>query len=253
MSDILQGKRQSETLITAGNMLGLELFEPLFCCLVHIDKNDRKQTEDNFPFSLLDILSSDPESFVWDYNGNIGIILKHKPGEDSTSAVKWLVDRIEVYDPCLTVAIGVGGIYSGVEGIRKSHQQAESAGVVACCRKKSSSEICHFQQIGVYQFLEHFSDAAETQEFVHRHIGKLLVYDNKKGTDLLHTLEEILQSNSLKEAAEKLYLHYNTLLFRKRRVEKILNVSINEFETRLTLSTAIKLQYLINKKGEAGY
>lgn len=253
MNDILQGKRQNEMSITADNMIGLELFKPLFCCMVHIDESDRKQAENDFSFSLMDILSSDPKAFVWDCNGNIGIILKHKPDEDSASAVKWLVDRIKAYDSCLNVAIGVGGVYSGFEGIRKSYHQATSAAVVAFCRKKNVSEICHFRQIGVYQFLEHFSDTAETQEFVHRQIGKLLAYDNNKGTDLLHTLEEILQSSSLKVAADKLYLHYNTLLFRKRRVEKILNVSINEFETRLALSTAIKLQHLISKKRETGY
>ena len=57
----------------------------------------------------------------------------------------------------------------------------------------------------------------------------------------LDTLEVILMSNNMKESAEKLGVHYQTLLFRKQRIEKILAVSFDDFATKMSLLTALHL------------
>lgn len=75
-------------------------------------------------------------------------------------------------------------------------------------------------------------------------IGKIIEYDQEKGTDLLNTLEEFLQNSSLRETAEKMFLHPKSIVFRKQRIEKILGISIESFEMRITLAVAIKLYKL---------
>ena len=83
--------------------------------------------------------------------------------------------------------------------------------------------------------------------FVERSLGKLIRQDTAKGTQLVSTLEEILSASNLKEAAERSFVHHKTILARKNRIETILGVSIDDVETRLTLSTAMKILRLLPK------
>jgi DNA-binding PucR family transcriptional regulator len=77
--------------------------------------------------------------------------------------------------------------------------------------------------------------------FLERTLGKLLNYENKKKMEFLHTLEVILLSDNLKEAADRLEIHYQTLMFRKKRLEKILGLSFDDFSARMAILTAIYL------------
>jgi DNA-binding PucR family transcriptional regulator len=92
--------------------------------------------------------------------------------------------------------------------------------------------------------LASFGGEEEAREYVQETLGKLIAHDRQKKTNLLHTLEVILESGSLKEAAQRLFLHYNTAVLHKRRIEKIVGAAIEDAETRLMLATAVKLYRL---------
>ena len=94
------------------------------------------------------------------------------------------------------------------------------------------------------RFLKVIYKQERAHEFIETTIGKLIRYDYDKGTNYLSTLEVILQCSNLKEAAQLLFLHHNTVVFRKRRIEEILDRSIHEFDTKVMLAMAIKLYKL---------
>lgn len=252
VNDIVQGKPLDARLMATAKALALDLSIPLYCWLLHI-QNDEQQPAAGLTAehvlrqtNLIDLLSSNQRLFVWDCHGDIGIISQISDTSSvldaSLQAAARLLHQIAAYDPGLSITIGIGDAQDGLAGIKKSFRQAENAAIVA--RTSAKSRICHFRQMGIFQFLAHFSEAEETDEFVQARLAKLLDYDQRKGADMLHTLEEILRSSSLKEAAQKLYLHYNTALFRKRRIEKILGVNLDEFETKVVLDVALKLYRL---------
>ena len=83
--------------------------------------------------------------------------------------------------------------------------------------------------------------------FIERTLGKLLHYDNKKKVEFISTLEALLLSENLKESADKLSVHYQTLLFRKNRLENILGVSFDDPSVRMSILTALYLQKLQEK------
>lgn len=252
---ILQRKNLNARNAIAARTFGIDFRMPLFCCLIHIEREKSLQDEDNFSFRIIELLSSDPKLFVWDFHGDIGILcqysnLSHEP-EAGMKIAAGFMKKITTYDSGITVKIGIGGTHCGPEGIKKSCRQAASSVLAARCREEDGNRICHFQKIGIYQLLGHFSREEQTKEFVNEQIGKLVAYDRQKGTNLLHTLEEVLQSANLKEAAARLFIHYNTAVFRKKPIEKVLQVSIDEFETRLALAMAIKLQKLLFQNRES--
>ena len=61
---------------------------------------------------------------------------------------------------------------------------------------------------------------------------------------LLPTLEGILLSANLKSAANLLLIHYKTLIVRKRQLEQIFGVDLDDIDVRISLSTAIRLRKL---------
>jgi len=81
---------------------------------------------------------------------------------------------------------------------------------------------------------------------VRQQIGKLIDYDKAKNTNYLETLEEFLRGTSIRETAEKQYLHAKSVAFRQKSIAKMLEVNLNDYRTKLALSLAVQL-HKINK------
>lgn len=100
----------------------------------------------------------------------------------------------------------------------------------------------HYLDLGVFQFFPAVTNREEVRDFIHRSLGNLLTYDSVKGTQLLDTLQEILQTGNLNLVAAKFGVHRQTVVFRRQRIERVLGRSLDSFETRLTLIMALKLR-----------
>jgi Regulator of polyketide synthase expression len=192
-------------------------------------------------------LSYNQQLLVWDCRGEIGVIAgaggQDCDREDGVRAAARILEIITAYHPGLRAVVGVGCPQRGLAGIRKGCRQAVSAALVA--RSKGyPQKICHFSDIGIYKLLANFGGEEQAREYVRETLGKLMEYDRCKGTELMRTLEEILQTANLKETAAKLFLHYNTVVRQKHRIEEILGASLDDAETRLMLAAASKLHNL---------
>ncbi len=118
-----------------------------------------------------------------------------------------------------------------------------------CYRSEAHEETvgANYGEIGVFQFLPAVLDSDHVKDFVQRTLGKLAEYDRIQGTELMHTLEKILQTDNLKMVAKQFYVHRQTVLFRKRRIETVLGVSLDDFETRLALGMALKFRQVFGE------
>jgi purine catabolism regulator len=76
-------------------------------------------------------------------------------------------------------------------------------------------------------------------------LEELMEYDKKNDGALLKTLEVVLECNgNIKDATKKLFTHYNTIRYRVKQIETITKTSINNFEDRLNLQLALRIQKL---------
>ncbi|WP_110954147.1 PAS domain S-box protein [Anaerosinus massiliensis] len=225
------------------NIQELNFSEDYFCCIVHLEAGKRTHRNKNLFFSVVELLSSDPLLFIYNCHGDIGVFFRSKHFQETLQAGEWLRERILAYDANFKIKIGIGGVYNDIEGLKRSYRQAQSALVIACSEAEEAV-ISEFKNIGIYQLLERLLHDEDSSDFVERYLGPLIAYDREKDSQLLYTLEEILKSVHLKDVANKLYLHYNTVIVRKRRIEGILDVNLEQYEVRLTLSLALKLYRL---------
>lgn len=242
LNDIIAGSTKiNESISSYMKTLGIDLSRPLFCCLVVSE--GLKDKEKN---SMIEVLSRNKDYVVWDCRNNIGIIYqysaeKEEKGEESFPVDDFWLEKIKKNNFQLGITAGISSIQIGIDSFLKAYWQAWSATVAAQCYGKGLEKIYYYKDLGILQLLVRNIENENSDEFIQGQLGKLITYDKERGTTFLLTLEEILQSSSLKSVAEKMFIHPKTVVFRKQRIEKILGVSIELFETRLALAVALKL------------
>ena len=149
--------------------------------------------------------------------------------------------------PELEVSIGIAERAETLTEIGIHYRQAL---VAARSGRKmwQQRKLHHYLDIGVFQVLPYINDQKQVHDYIQRMLGGLLQYEKKKKLEFMQTLEVILLSDNLKEAADLLSIHYKTLMFRKQRLEEILGVSLDNFSSRMAVATALNLMKLQAEK-----
>ncbi|NMA14390.1 MAG: hypothetical protein GX930_04025 [Clostridia bacterium] len=111
------------------------------------------------------------------------------------------------------------------------------------------AEIQYFSDLGIFTPL--FSQELEiVKMFCRNTLEPLFDHDTKNESSLLPTLSELVNSNfNLKETAKNLFIHVNTLYYRIKKIEQLLNVDLSLMSTRVNLSTALKSWSLLHMSG----
>jgi PAS domain S-box-containing protein len=258
-NDIINGNKLVDgKVMEFAKTLGVDFSIPLFCCLLHSEQyaelsmgDSEYNTRRNIKNSLIEILVRDLDYIVWDCSDDIGVLCPVQANCERETDLQFayrLQEKISLYNSDIKIVIGIGGRQTGPESLRKSYRQAWSAVLAAQCQgeNKVQEGIYHYKDIGILQFLARYGGEEAAGEFVEETIGKLIEHDETKETDLITTLEAIVRSNSLREAAYKVCLHPKSVYYRKIRIEKILGMSVDSVDTRFAIAIAIKL-YQISK------
>jgi purine catabolism regulator len=99
--------------------------------------------------------------------------------------------------------------------------------------------------LGVYSLLYLLPECEEVSHFQRIFLQPLLDYDLKHDTNLVETLQMYFQANcNMKQTAERLFTHYNTVIYRLERVKDILVMDLENPEIQLQLQLALKLHQM---------
>jgi GAF domain-containing protein len=89
-------------------------------------------------------------------------------------------------------------------------------------------------------------DSGDPAGFIQRTIGPLIHYDDRRGTNLLHTVEAFFrQGQSLARTREALHVHVNTVTQRLDRVARLLGADWSEPLRALEIQLAIQLLHVL--------
>ncbi len=144
-----------------------------------------------------------------------------------------------------TLMIGIGSKKESVLEAHESYQEAINAIKFGRIKYKQGS-IVFFDDLGSMRLLSLLHDSREAREFVSTSLDKLISFDRKNDTNFLETLMKIIENDwNYKAAARDMYIHYNTMKYRIKRIEKILKVDFRNSEEKLDLMLAVKLNQII--------
>ena len=143
----------------------------------------------------------------------------------------------EDFPTILPFSIGIGRLHYSVSEICRSFQEARQALSLGRFRQPENGITC-YEDLGVLKLLSHIR-TEELDDFAQETLEALIAYDSHNDTDLLRTLEIYFQENeSLSLAAEKLFIHANTLRNRLKKIESILGVELNQADVRVRFYVA---------------
>lgn len=151
-----------------------------------------------------------------------------------------LQQRLTAITPTARYRLGIGLPCTNLRELGTAFQQAAEA-VEIGPRLHPDKSVHYYLDVGLIHVLSRQKDRRYVDVYLQHTLGKLVDYDKHKNGHLLETLTAILKEASLRAAAEVLYIHTKTLLFRKQKIEELLGESLDDSAVRLNLLLALQL------------
>lgn len=161
------------------------------------------------------------------------------PGSDAAEAGR--AAHAQLCELGGTITVGASGPAAGVVALGTAYRDARQClrTLVALGR---SGEVADPPGLGFARLLLGESGAAELGEFVSATVGPVLQYDERRGTELLTTLEAWFAAGGrAAEAAKALHVHPNTVGQRLDRVTTLLGEGWRDPERALEIQLAVRL------------
>ena len=100
--------------------------------------------------------------------------------------------------------------------------------------------IVTFDELGMYRLLFQYSSSEDRKRFYMPYLHILLEHDENNSSEFIGTLKKFIENNgNLLKTSEALFIHRNTLIYRINSIKKLLNSSLEDIDTRITLYLSI--------------
>ena len=149
--------------------------------------------------------------------------------------------------------MGVGDAYPRPSELSRSLREARLA--LRMQKASASAERTSlFADLDVLRMLASVDDLTDVEAFVHKWLGTLAAYDERKHTELVKTLIQYLQHGGGYEATSRaLSVHRSTLKYRLQRIRELTGFELGNPETHFNLQLAtrayVTLQALADTSG----
>src|SRR5205807_2149064 len=107
-------------------------------------------------------------------------------------------------------------------------------------RFKRWAQVVAVPELGLTGLLAAVSDE-RLVDYSRRHLGPLIEHDSARKGALVATLRAYLETGEQQHAAQRLRVHPNTLRYRLDRIREITGLDLEDPETRLNLSVALRV------------
>ncbi len=137
------------------------------------------------------------------------------------------------------IVIGVSGFHSQIQSIRLCYQEAQKA-IFLGSRLPFHSPVFLYGDQQLFHTLHALASREELLSIVDSALSPLIAYDRVNHTDLLQTLEALtFHKWNLKSSAAALYIHRNTICYRKDQIIQVLHLDLENVHQLNYISLAI--------------
>jgi hypothetical protein len=136
------------------------------------------------------------------------------------------------------ISIGIGDPHEGLEGIVRSYREARWAALVGH-RLHGANKVTPFADLGAYAWLEPLDFENSNRSLAA--VLTLIEHDRTHDTKLVETLQVCLDARRIKDAADRLFVHRNTLRYRLDSIRKLTGLDAQDADSRLILELQLRL------------
>ena len=199
-----------------------------------------------FDISIREILRFYPNAHYVKLSDIIIFVLSIRPKErkqmekhiaDAFSRIQKSIENIP-----FTISFGIGRYYENIEQIYLSYQEARE--VIRLSYMFSwFNRILYYEKMDLFRIFLPILDNQEALEACRNCLQPLLDYDRKNGKNMLETLQVVSECDwNLKLAAERMFLHPNSVKYRMEQIGKLIHRNCREHSDRLLIEIAILVQ-----------
>lgn len=156
-----------------------------------------------------------------------------------------ILARVASELPSVGVSIGVSGPFADIMRISDEYAQARTA--IRIARRVWGPGHCvHVCEVAAYRLFYNSPLGGEFNHYCREKLGPLEEYDSAGSSNLTATLKAVIDCQGNRtEAAKRLFLHRNTLIYRIHQIERILDVDLSNHDHFFELMLAMKLKPLV--------
>lgn len=144
--------------------------------------------------------------------------------------------------PDFPVRCGVGTTVHMLEDWRTSMHKAGQA--LEMARRLGERKPLCYADLSVYRLLLQLENSPELIAFQEETLGPLLAHEG--ANELIQTIEAFFENNgNLSQAAEALFIHRNTLIYRMERIARITQLDLSKQENRLAIQLALRIHRML--------
>lgn len=153
--------------------------------------------------------------------------------------------KLETHVSVGQVIAGYGRGYKSYTEIVKSYQEALHAVKIKKLFPREIAGIHGYHELGIYRYLLKCKQWDEEQGYENERLEVLKQYDRDNQTAMQETLETFLDAaGKVNVTAQRLHIHINTLSYRLRRIEEIMQVDLENMNQRTSLYLELKMAKL---------
>lgn len=140
---------------------------------------------------------------------------------------------------------GISASFTDLYRLPEHHKQAVTA-LRFSALLNGSSVLSPYDSFKFYDLMETIDDAGKLIQYCCDDLLNIVFYDRKNGTNYFHTIYYYLQCNkSVHMAAERLYIHKNTVSYRIRKIREQFHLNFDDFDQNFKLYySCLILNYL---------
>lgn len=175
--------------------------------------------------------------FTFHENGIAALV----PLDDASGLSNRQLEALTDFAKTESLQIGVSNVFSGIDSFAQQYFQSCRA-MELDKRLGVENVVCRYVDYAFFDLLCGVKQPAQLESFCHPALEMLRRYDGENDTDLFNTLGIYLQCDcNIKRAAEKMFVHRNSLAYRLRRIAELTRVDLEDSGTRFLLNMSYRI------------
>lgn len=160
--------------------------------------------------------------------------------------------EVRAYATNWTASVAMGPSCSHVSEYADAYELARGA-LDLVQETGRTNQVVTLDDLGVFRLLLQVKRPAEVARFAHSVLGPLHEYDQRREGTLVPTLRAYMdaQCNSV-EAAAALNVHVNTIAYRLRRVQELLDIDLRSPATLVKVEFAFMIERILGRPDDDG-
>lgn len=168
------------------------------------------------------------------------------PNIPFSRTIEELYEEVIEKNDSLDLVVGMGNFYTNLRDISKSYDESQT--VIHLAQLHNNRFILKYKEIGAYKILMGLPNRSIIETFRQDMLGRLYRYDELHNTDLTRFLRIFLEEDgSTSKIGEREFIHRNTVLYKIRKIETILDANLSNTFTKTNLYIAFMIEDILTK------